>query len=234
MAKTSKSSQKTSSMAPGWWGKDAMDLSSIDVDACISGRATKDARFKKMQGSMLLFRAPLYFKVIEASLISPVDENGKVCIRLDEEEYDFLSKLEECMITKMIEPKVSMLGTSPEMKRSVVMSEGTGLPYMKSKIQTLGYSRTTGIGADGKECLDTPSLLETQGSCGDFLMRIEGVYITQQNCGVLMKVDMFRLKSVPSVEDVEEARSKREEEAKKFKEKRLLSFMGGDAKRTKK
>lgn len=225
---------KDRSLTPNWWGKDSIDLSSLDVEDIVSKRSTKDAKFKKLSGAMILFRAPIFFKVVDGTTINAVDDNGKVCIRMDEEEYDFLEKLEETMIKKLIEPRVLQMGDDPDVMRSVAMSESTGLPYLKAKIQTLGYSRTTGIDQDGKDHMDVPSILQTQGSVGDFLMRIEGVYITPKNCGILAKVDMFRLKSVPSASDLESEKKKREQEAKELRQKRLQEFMGGDVKRSKK
>lgn len=225
---------KDRSLAPNWWGKDSIDLSSLDVEDIVSKRGTKDAKFKKLSGAMILFRAPIFFKVVAGTTINAVDDNGKVCIRMDEEEYDFLEKLEETMIKKLIEPRVLQMGVEPDVVRGVAMSESTGLPYLKAKIQTLGYSRTTGIDEKGVDHPDVSRILQTQGSVGDFLMRIEGVYITPKNCGILAKVDMFRLKSVPSSEDLESDKKKREEDAKELRQKRIQEFMGGDAKRVKK
>lgn len=231
MAKTSKTAS-SSRAGPGWWGRDSIDLSVVDVEGSITKRTIKESRFRA--GSMVLFRNPIFVKVIDSSVISAVDENGKVCVRLAEDEYDFLHRLEEAMIHQLLDPKMKQSGSSADVKRCVMMSEGTGLPYLKSKIQTLGYSRTTGIDVDGKEQLDVASLLQTQGSVGDFLLRVEGIYLTQSNCGVLMKVDMLRMKSVPSEKDQEEQRKRKEDDMKKVKEKRMLQFMGGDEKRAKK
>lgn len=226
---------KDRTMTPNWWGKDSMDLSSLDVEDIISNRSTKDAKFKKLSGAMILFRAPIFFKVVGGTTINGVDDNGKVCIRMDEEEFVFMEKIEEMMIKKLIEPRVMQMGEDPDVMRSAVMSEGSGLPYLKAKIQTLGYSRTTGIDQKGKDHMDVSSILQTPGSVGDFLMRIEGVYITPKNCGILAKVDMFRLTSVPSALDIEEDKKRREEESKEKRDKRLAAFIaGGDVKRVKK
>jgi len=233
MSKTTNAHKISSNMAPAWWGRDSMDLSTLDIEDVVMSRGTKDARFKKMSGSMILFRKPIFFKLLEGSMIAPVDDNGKVCLRMDNEEFQFLSQLEEMMITKMIQPKVVQLGTDPEVKKSFVVSESTDMPYAKCKVQTLGYTRTTGIDVKGKENVDTLSLLQTQGTKGDFLLRIEGVYVTATNCGLLVKIDMFRLTSLPSLEDVESQKKQRESDSEDLRNKRVALFMGVDSEEVK-
>jgi hypothetical protein len=234
---SSKSKTITRDLAPSWWGKDACEFSTIDVKSEVVSRLTKDVRFKKTNGIMVLFRKAIYVKIVDGVTINSIDDNNKVCVRIDEEEFDFFNQIQETMQSLMILPRKTSMGHHDStMKPCVVRSQESDKPYLKAKVQTLGYSRTTGIDVDGKEQLDTPDLLRTPGTKGDFLMRVEGVYITPTDCGVLAKVDMFRLKSLPSEEDREAYKKDKEDEGEEMRKKRLREFMYGpdDAKKAKK
>lgn len=234
MSEASTTKTTTYDLAPSWWGKDACDFSSIDVKSEVVSHLTKDVHFKKTSGTMVLFRKAIYVKIVDGLTINAIDENNKVCIRIDEEEFEFFKQIQEAMQDLMILPRKTAMGLNDsDMKPCVVRSQESDKPYLKAKVQTLGYSRTTGIDVEGKERLDTPNLLRTPGTKGDFLMRVEGVYITPTDCGVLAKVDMFRLKSIPSEEDREAYKKEKEEEGEETRKKRMQEFMYGpsDAKK---
>lgn len=238
MPKASATKTITRDLAPSWWGKDACDFSSIDVKGEVVSRLTKDVRFKKTNGTMVLFRKSIYVKIVDGITINAIDENNKVCIRIDEEEFEFFKQIQDVMRDLMILPRKTAMGLhDSDMKQFVVRSQESDKPYLKAKVQTLGYSRTTGIDVEGKEILDTPELLRCPGSKGDFLMRVEGVYITPTDCGVLAKVDMFRLKSLPSEEDREAYKKEKEEVSDATRKRWLREFINGpddDVKRVKK
>jgi hypothetical protein len=223
-------------LATAWWGNDARGtaLNKIDVEAEVMTRKTKTITMKHGGGKMILFKVPILFKVSDATTLCAVDENKKVCIQLGEEEYDMLNNISEVATTHLIEPKKSQLGYNETVtKGCVYRSAASGKAYCKVKIQTLGTSRTTGISQKDEEVLDTLSLLQSAGVEGDFLLKVEGVYISSQYCGLLTKVDMFKVKKAPSDAELEDLKAKRVEEAIARRDEQVSAFVGGDVKRVK-
>lgn len=210
-------------MVPRWWGEDASDFSTIDVDATLN-RQFKNVPFAA--GVMNLFKKPILFKLPATRMLSAVDENKKLCLELTENEFNFLTLVSGKMKEKLIDGMMQYNAKWSEAEFSDVLktSASSGKKYIKVKIQTRGASRTTGMDVDGTMKADTQSILGKIGSEGSFLLRLDGVYLTSTNCGLLAKVDMFRLKSVPSDEDMEEEKAARETDMREVREAELRNF----------
>jgi len=80
------------------------------------------------------------------------------------------------------------------------------------------------VNLDGTTCINPLETLVDVGSVMDVRVRVDGVYVTKERAGLVTKIDLFKLKSVPSEEDKEVHRAnkrakmdaEREEELKNF------------------
>jgi hypothetical protein len=187
----------------------------------------KRARFSNVPSagvSMKLFEKYVPLKVGDASLLSAVDENRKMCIELDDEQFEFVKSIEAMLEStfvaqlKLVEPKLA----NAEFQSTIKVSEQSGKKYLKTKVQLLGSSRTMGVGLNGKAVSNVPAALDTVGCKINAKIRIDGVYLSKERAGLVTKVDMFRVLSVPSEEDVEGAK---EEKRQKLEEDRMKELM---------
>jgi len=154
-------------------------------------------------GKMIAFKPALLMRLPKTRVLSEVDDNKKLTLTLEEDEYEFLMNVQNTMQSSMIDAaSLAKCDFSP----SIVRSEASGKPYIKVKVQTLGFSATLGMDVNNRANPDTLSLLGARGSEGNFMLRIEGVYIGASYCGLVIKVDMFRLTKVPSDKDIEQAK----------------------------
>ena len=209
--------------AAKWWD------GAVDANAAASlvkSLKTRTSSLPNDVGVLRMFESDFGLKMVDANLMSAVDENKKLCISLTDEQYDFLQKVEreaeETLITKvkMCEPKYE----GAEFMSCVKVSESTGQKYLKTKVQLLGRSRSFGVNMDGSTCENPLETLVDVGAVLDVRIRVDGVYVTKERAGLVTKIDLFKVKSIPSEEDKEEERSakrarmdaERSEELKNF------------------
>ena len=159
-------------------------------------------------GNMITFQDQISVKLQDCRLMSEVDDNNKLCLSLDDEQFHFFHLLSETLNKsliarlKMMHPKHA----EAEFWPSIKISEQTGNKYLKTKVQLLGASRTMGCDVDGTVSNNVPTTLSTVGAMLDVRIRVDGVYLTKEKCGIITKVDIFKVKGMPSDEDVEQER----------------------------
>jgi len=159
-------------------------------------------------GNMITFQDQISVKLQDCRLMSEVNDNNKLCLSLDDEQFHFFHLLSETLNKsliarlKMMHPKHS----EAEFWPSIKISEQTGNKYLKTKVQLLGASRTMGCDVDGTVSSNVPETLSTVGAMLDVRIRVDGVYLTNEKCGIITKVDIFKVKSLPSEEEVEQER----------------------------
>jgi len=187
-----------------WWGAE-------DTEKVVHRVGTMKTAFNSLpngSGFMLLFKDKLSVKLQDCRLMSAVDENNKLCVSLTDEQFEFFEllsrQLESTLIArlKLMNPNHADAGFLP----SVKVSEQTEQKYLKTKVQLLGASRTMGCGLDGAVSDNVPATLSHVGASADIRIRVDGVYLTKERCGIMSKVDLFKLKSIPSEEEVEKER----------------------------
>lgn len=189
-----------------WWTE------SIDSDATVSSMKALNSRMSTLPndvGVLRMFESDFGVKMTDASLMSAVDENKKLCISITDAEYDFLKRVEEQLNATMVE-KVKMCDSKyegAEFMSCVKVSEQTGQKYLKTKVQLLGRSRSFGVNLDGSTCVNPLETLVDVGAVLDVRIRVDGVYVTKERAGLVTKVDLFKVKSIPSEEEVEDERA---------------------------
>ena len=215
------SSVKTTSAR--WWNEE------INAEGALNGVKALSSKMSTLPndvGVLRMFDTEFGVKMCDANLMSAVDENKKLCISLTDDQYDFLKKVEDLLKetliakVKMCDPKYE----NADFMSCVKVSESTGQKYIKTKVQLLGRSRSFGVNLDGTTCINPLETLVDVGSVLDVRVRVDGVYVTKERAGLVTKIDLFKLKSVPSEEDKEEHRAnkrakmdaEREEELKNF------------------
>lgn len=168
----------------------------------------------KNAGMMKIFKKSCGIKLSETTTLCEVDENRKICVTLDDAQYMFMFELEKALERTLIN-QLKMLNPSygdSELKSVVRESEQTGKKYLKTKVQLLGMSRTMGVDAEGKTVVNPVDALSVSGTKLRARVRIDGVYVGKEMCGLITKVDMFKVVSVPDAEAMEEEKSKRMED----------------------
>lgn len=208
--------------AKQWW-------SSADTEMLLEALGKSGLRNSTLpngSGNMISFQEKLTIKLQDCRLMSAVDENNKLCVSLDEPQFECMQRvserLQQTLIArlKLLHPKHS----NAEFVPSVKTSEQTGQNYLKTKVQLLGISRSMGCGLDGVLSKNIPETLNTVGCVADMRIRIDGVYLTKERCGIVTKVDIFKLKSMPSEEDVE---AEREAKKQRLDDSRTEELMNG-------
>lgn len=188
-----------------WWSSGS--LGDVEVEKEIEERDFKQVPLPNGIGMMNLFKKPILLRLPESVLLSACDDNNKMCITLTDAEYELVGQIEEVMGKMMIDP---LKCAFREMRGATFGSQihesesGTENKYVKVKAQDRGTTRTIGINLDGSDCVSPADSLNVVGSKGSFMLRLEGVYITNERCGVMVKLDMFRIKSHPTEEEIEE------------------------------
>ena len=175
-------------------------------------------------GSMITFKDKVYVKLQDARLLSAVDDNNKLCLSLDDEQWEFFNSMSEALDKSHI-ARLKLLNpdhSEAEFWASVRSSEQTDNKYLKTKVQLLGSSRTMGCDLNSELSTNVPATLSVVGSCLSARIRVDGVYLTKDKCGIITKVDMFKMKSAPSEEEVE---AERDAKRRRMDENRLGELM---------
>ena len=206
-----------------WW--DCEDENNVDFE----GIVTKTSRVSPLpagSGMMSLFESTFGLKMGETRLMSAVDDNKKLCLSLTDVQYSFLEGLQEelektlVQQVKTLHPKYA----NSKFVSSVKTSEATGNKYIKSKVQLIGYSRTMGVDMDGSTVSNVPMALSIPGTVIQTRLLISGVYVTKERCGLVTKMDMFRVLHVPSVEEMDKEREERIERLESERVEELKNF----------
>lgn len=217
---------KTSSVkntSTRWWNED------IDCEGALAGMKSMKSKMTTLPkdvGVLRMFESEFGVKLCDAKLMSVVDENKKLCISLTDAQYDFLKKVEDQLRgtliakVKLCEPKYE----ESEFTSCVRVSETTGQKYIKTKVQLLGRSRTYGVDLDGSTCVNPLESFTAVGTSMDVRIRVDGVYLTKERAGLVTKVDLFKIKSIPSEEDIEEAREKKRARMDAEREEEMRNF----------
>jgi hypothetical protein len=209
---------KTSSQ---WW-------TVADTEMLLEGLGTAGVRTSVLpngSGNMISFQEKLTIKLQDCRLMSAVDENNKLCVSLDDSQFECLQRVSD-KLQKTLIARLKLLHPNhdkAEFVPSVKTSEQTGQNYLKTKVQLLGFSRSMGCGLDGVLSKNIPETLSTVGSGVDMRIRIDGVYLTKERCGIVTKVDIFKLKTMPSEEDVEAERAAKKQRMEESRTKELMN-----------
>lgn len=208
-SKSSTFKRSSAKKAPARWWEEG-----LDVNATMSAVKALNNKMSKLPsdvGVLQMFESDFGVKMNGAVLMSGVDENNKLCISLSDAQYDFLKNVEEQLQStliakvKMCDPKFE----SAEFTPSVKISESTGQKYMKTKVQLLGRSVSFGANMEGKSFSNPAEGLMEVGSVLNIRIRVDGVYVTKERAGLVTKVDIYKVVSVPSEEEKEQARDAR-------------------------
>lgn len=218
-----KSTTVTKTAYQKWWE------SSADSERILEGLVNLKTRMSTLPnniGMINSFEGGMSIKLKGARLMSECDDYNKLCLSLTDEEYDFLKELETRIHNTMI-PSVKMM--NPKFENAVFgsnvrVSESTEQKYLKTKLQIRGMSCSMGLDVKGSLIKDTPASLKTVGSVVDVKIRIDGVYATKDNCGMMTKIDVFKIKSQPSEEELEEERNAKRQRLEDTRMQELDSF----------
>lgn len=156
-------------------------------------------------GHIMTFKDSMAIKLVDSKLMSAVDENNKVCFSLDDEAYAFLEAYSEQILSTLV-ARMKLLHPEhedAEMWPVIKISEQTETKYLKTKVQTVGASRSMGCTVDGHITHKVLECMTSVGSVVDVRIKLDGVYLTKDKCGLMTKVDMFRVKSIPTEEEIE-------------------------------
>jgi hypothetical protein len=210
--------------AAAWW--DCEDEENNGDFADVVTKTTRVSSLPNGAGMMNLFESDFGLKMGETRLMSEVDENRKLCLSLTDAQYGFLTSLQEELEKTLVQqvktqhPKYA----NAEFFSSVKVSETTGQKYLKTKVQLLGYSRTMGIDVDGASVSNVPEVLNVPGTMLHARLMISGVYVTKERCGLVTKLDMFRVTKVPSDEELGEERDAKRRKLEADREEELMNF----------
>lgn len=191
----------------------SMKLKLEDMSS-VSKMDTRYARLPNNAGAMKLFKSVVGLNLPETTTLSEIDENNKLCVTLDDEQYEWLNAMETELQRTTIETlKVMNPSYADSAFKSIIkVSEHTGKKYVKTKIQTLGLSRTIGADASGAAIDDCMRVLGVVGTKLGMRLRVDGAYAGKDSCGLVTKIDMFRIISIPDAEEIAEAKAKRAED----------------------
>lgn len=181
-----------------------------------------------LNGSIVLktFDRSPRMKFAGATLLSGVDENKKLCFELNDVQFENLKKIEEALERtfilqlKMMNPQYE----DAKFTTCVKESEHSDNKYLKTKVQLLNHSRTMGVDAKGITVINVVEALSVPGTVFDVRVRIDGVYLTKERCGLMTKVELFRVISIPSEEDIEKEKEVKRAKLERTREEELLSF----------
>lgn len=197
-----------------WWHS---DMSQDAVEGMLSAVPTLESRFSSLPkgaGALKIFKKSVGVRMRDVTTMSSPDENHKICLSLSDECYDFLSQMESILGESLVS---QLKAANPnyqeaEFKSCLKVSESTGKKYLKTKIKTLGVSRTIGVDEKGRNVTNAPESLRVSGTKICVRVRIDGVYAGTKNCGLVTSVDMFKVLSVPDEKEIEDAKLKRKED----------------------
>lgn len=158
----------------------------------------------KKAGVMRSFPVPIGLRMNDVKVIAGVDENKRLCILLTKEQYDFFSTIQsEIMSTLIPDMKVSHPRFADgEAVENVRVSEKTENPYMRTKVQLRGMSRTLGISVEGEDIMDHEEALSVPGTIINANVGITGAYLSGNACGLVTSISMYRVKSRPTEEEI--------------------------------
>lgn len=206
--------------ADAWWSGELGSTHNIDK------QETRLTALPNNIGWMKLFKDPITLKMSDAELMSGVNENSKLCISLTDTQYDFLNSIQEAMNNKLVS-QIKGLDNNymeSEFMSSIKVSDATEKKYLKTKVQLLGATRSMGVDVDGGHVTNPILALSTPGTRLDIRIRIDGVYVTKGNAGMMTKVDLFRIKSVPDEEELEAEREAKRARYEQQREEALENF----------
>lgn len=212
-----KNNKKT---ADAWW------VGELGGGHNIESQETRLVPLPNNLGWMKLFKQPITLKMCDAELLTGVNDNSKLCITLTDKHYEFFESIQDTMNNKLVSQIKGLDGSfmESEFMSSVKVSDTTEKKYLKTKVQLLGASRSRGTDINGDNVSDPVSALSTPGTRLDIRIRVDGVYVTKMNSGLMVKVDLFRIKTVPDEEALEAEREVKRQRLEKAREEELENF----------
>ena len=194
--------------------------------AIVSSDKMRTAYFPKNQGVMKMFPTPFGLRMMDAKLVSGVDEGNKLCVSLDTEQYEFYNTMQEQIMKTVIPQMKAMFPSWNESVRfdSVRVSEKSDKPYIKTKVQLNGASRTMGSDSKGVDVLNHAEALKTPGTVVNVKIGINGVFLTPTKFGLITSISMYNVKSVPDEEEIAAEKESIREEFEEFRKEALRNF----------
>ena len=151
------------------------------------------------RGYMILFRESLSVAVLDATILSGVDEHMTMTIQLEDTAFTFMSALQDAISARLLNPAVSHFPASfgPTSAPNIRTSAISGKHYAKIKVRQSGRKSTIGTLLDGSNAVPPFHENLLRGMRGNFVVAFDGVYVSPQRCGLVVRLDMFRITAPP-------------------------------------
>lgn len=212
-------------MALRWYSENDVEAKKIGL-AIVNNERLRTSYFKGNAGVMKMFRTPFGLRMSDVKIISALDENNKVCISLNTEQYGFYNAIQEEVMGKPMERLKNAFPkwAESEWYNNARISEHSENPYIKTKVQLQGMSRTLGMGAEGVDVVDHADMLKVPGTTIDVKVGISGYFLTATNCGLITSISMYVVKSIPDETEILAEKEKSREEIEAFRAEELRNF----------
>ncbi len=224
--KTARTTKKNTSKqsASAWWASDK-DMGG-DIPKSVQMLGSRTVELPNGAGILNLFDGCVGIKLSGVRLMSAVDDNNKCCLALEDKHFDFFEKMQALLLKSKIAEIKHMMPkyADAEFQGNAKVSEQTGQKYLKTKVQLLGPSQTMGLDEKGSNVANVPAALSIPDTLVDIRVRIDGAYLTTERCGMVTKVDIFRIKSKPSAEEQEESRAAKRARFEDARKEELQNF----------
>ena len=155
--------------------------------------------FNGGEGTYQFLTPAIVLKLVDLFVIG-TSEYGEVILKITPEQYAYLDdmqsevykKVSSAMRKKKIPTAVSWVRTSAQ----------SGSHYIKVKLRG-GNTRTPTLGVPfgGKDATKDIVPLLTGGNRGSFALSVEGMYVSANKSGLIVKLDMFKITQLPSEEE---------------------------------
>jgi len=155
--------------------------------------------FNNGEGTYQFLTPAIVLKLVDVFVIG-TSEYGEVILKITPEQYEYLNDMQsevyKKVSTAMRKKKI------PTAVSWVRQSAQTGTHYVKVKIRG-GNTRTPTIGVPFGENSPVKSILPllNGGNRGTFALSVEGMYVSANKSGLMVKLDMFKITQLPSEEE---------------------------------
>lgn len=147
------------------------------------------------KGYCKLFIQPIHLVLQDCRIISGPDEYHSLALTLNQEQYAFLVELQEMLKSRFVTPDMTQWPDAykPKFNEMARMSANQN-PYVKLKIKTQGKTITFGndLNGDSPVTENVTSILG-RGREGNFIIAIDGVYVTSKGTGLVSRLECFRI-----------------------------------------
>lgn len=215
----------SSEMNARWFDANKPNVSRLGLKL-IKSEKMRVSYFPNNAGVMKMFPTPFGLRMMGVKLISGVDENNKLCIALEPAQYEFYKTMQDELMGGIIPNMKSMFTKYAESEPcdTVRVSEHSEKPYIKTKVQLNGTSRTIGSGVDGENAFNHAEALRVPGTTVNVKIGISGVYLTSSRCGLITSISMYNVVDVPDEEAIAEEKESIREEFESFRAEALRNF----------